>query len=228
MKAVSVLLVDDQILFVESLKGVIDLGYPEIEVIGVAHNGLEAIELARKALPDVVLMDVRMPEMDGVEATGIIHEELPNVRVIMLTTFDDDEYVQEAIARGAVGYVLKSTPVHDLVGFVRVVHDGAFIASPSIVEKIARKVAERPPNLRRGSTVPEWFERLTPREKEILFFMANGYDNKTIASRMHLAEQTTRNRVSRIYSKMGVRDRPNAVRLILEANIGLLRAAESE
>jgi len=227
MRRINVLLVDDQVLFVESLKGVLDLGYPQVKVVGIAQDGLEAIEKVRSTRPDVVLMDVRMAGLDGVQATGMIHEEFPNVHIIMVTTFDDDEYVQEAISRGAVGYVLKNTPVRDLVEYIGVVHEGAFLASPSIAEKIARKIGRATPEQTSGRSVPQWFESLTPREKEMLFYLAKGYDNKAIATRMHLAEQTTRNRISRIYTKMGVRDRANAVKVVLEANLGRSRTTDA-
>jgi len=217
-----VLLVDDQTLFAESLKGVLDARYPELDIVGIAHDGKDALNSVRKWSPDVILMDVRMPVMDGVEATGEIHAEFPGIRIIMLTTFDDDEYVQEAIARGAVGYVLKNIPIQDLVDSIRVVREGAFLMTESVASRLVRRFVE--PSRGEdtgGKALPEWFKSLTRREKEILFLIARGCDNKEIADKLCLAEQTTRNHVSVIYTKLGVHDRANAIKAIIESNLDL-------
>lgn len=222
MSKTRVLLVDDQTLFAESLKGVLDARYPELEIVGIAHDGKEAVESVRMWSPDVILMDVRMPVMDGVEATGEIHAEYPGARIIMLTTFDDDEYVQEAIARGAVGYVLKNIPIQDLVDSIRVVREGAFLMTESVASRLVRRFVE--PSRGEdsgGKALPQWFKSLTRREKEILFLIARGCDNKEIADKLCLAEQTTRNHVSVIYTKLGVHDRANAIKAIIESNLDL-------
>jgi DNA-binding NarL/FixJ family response regulator len=214
-------------LFAESLKGVLDARYPELSVVGIADNGKAAVECVQKLSPHVILMDVRMPVMDGVEATGEIHEKFPDIRIIMLTTFDDDEYVQEAVARGAVGYVLKNIPIKDLVDSIRVVREGAFLMTESVASRLMNRFNEASPRyepltrheVRRDKSRPEWFEGLTRREKEILFLIAKGCDNKEIADRLCLAEQTTRNHVSVIYAKLGVHDRANAVKAVIESNL---------
>ncbi|WP_455383671.1 response regulator transcription factor [Salinispira pacifica] len=220
MDRIRVLLVDDQTLFAESLKGVLDARYPELHVVGIAHDGRNAIECVRELVPDVILMDVRMPVMDGVEATGAIHTEYPAIRIIMLTTFDDDEYVQEAISRGAMGYVLKNIPIQDLVDSIRVVREGAFLMTESVASRLVHRFVE-PARAEDngGKALPAWFKSLTRREKEILFLIAKGCDNKEIADRLCLAEQTTRNHVSVIYSKLGVHDRANAIKAIIESNL---------
>ena len=218
-ESIRVLLVDDQVLFAESLKGVLEVRHPDIEVVGIAHDGNEALEMARSKDPEVILMDVRMPGMDGVKATKRIHDELPWKRIIMLTTFDDDEYVQEALSFGAVGYVLKNIPVQDLVDSIRLVHEGAFLVSSTIASKIARKFTVRTVPENHDPSFPQWFQELTRREKEILFLMANGLDNKEIADRLFMAEQTTRNHVTAIYAKLGVHDRSHAMKLIIDSNI---------
>jgi DNA-binding NarL/FixJ family response regulator len=219
IKKIRVLLADDQTLFAESLKGVLELKYDDIEVVGIAHDGSEAIEYARSTAPEVILMDVRMPIIDGVKATRIIHQEQPEKRIIMLTTFDDDAYVQEALSFGAVGYVLKNIPIKDLVDSIRLVHEGAFLVSSTIAPKIARKftLPSAPDN--HDPSIPDWFQRLPRREKDILFLIANGLDNKEIANRLNMAEQTTRNYVTSIYTKLGVHDRSHAMKLIIDANI---------
>ncbi len=226
MDRTRVMLVDDQTLFAESLKGVLDSRYPELSVVGIANNGMAAIEGVRKWSPEVILMDVRMPVMDGVEATGEIHEKFPGIRIIMLTTFDDDEYVQEAVARGAVGYVLKNIPIQDLVDSIRVVREGAFLMTESVASRLMRRFNEPTESPVRGEkSRPAWFESLTRREKEILFLIAKGCDNKDIADRLCLAEQTTRNHVSVIYAKLGVHDRANAVKAIIESNLDVPRGS---
>jgi len=215
-----VMLVDDQTLFAESLKGVLDSRYPELTVVGIANNGKAAIEGVHKWSPEVILMDVRMPVMDGVEATGEIHEKFPSIRIIMLTTFDDDEYVQEAVARGAVGYVLKNIPIQDLVDSIRVVREGAFLMTESVASRLMRRFSGPVESVVPAEkSRPAWFESLTRREKEILFLIARGCDNKEIADKLCLAEQTTRNHVSVIYAKLGVHDRANAVKAIIESNL---------
>ncbi|MEN6297385.1 MAG: response regulator transcription factor [Rectinema sp.] len=218
---IHVLLADDQTLFVESLKSVLELKYADIEVVGIAHDGREAIEYANSKKPDVILMDVRMPVLDGVEATRIIHQKQPEKRIIMLTTFDDDEYVQEALLYGAAGYVLKNIPIKNLVDSIRLVCEGTFLVSGSVVEKITRTFNQPTSLPNQDSSYPEWFSRLTRREKDILFLIANGLDNKEIANRLNMAVQTTRNYVTSIYEKLGVHDRAHAMKLIIDAKIKL-------
>jgi DNA-binding NarL/FixJ family response regulator len=219
-KKIRVLLADDQALFAESLKSVLELKYADIEVVGIAQDGSEAVEYAYNKSPDVILMDIRMPIIDGVEATRMIHEKHPESRIIILTTFDDDEYVQEALSFGAVGYVLKNIPVRDLADSIRLVHGGAFLVSSAIAPKIVRKftLAAAPAN--HDPFIPDWFSRLTRREKDILFLIASGLDNKEIANRLNMAVQTTRNYVASIYVKLGVHDRSHAMKLIIDAKIG--------
>lgn len=224
-KKIRVLLADDQTLFAESLKGVLELKYADIEVVGIAHDGSEAVEYARSKAPEVILMDVRMPIIDGVEATRIIHQKQPEKRIIMLTTFDDDEYVQEALSFGAVGYVLKTIPVRDLVDSIRLVHEGAFLVSSTIAPKIARKFTLSTAPVSHDPSIPDWFSQLTRREKDILFLIASGLDNKEIAKRLNMAVQTTRNYVASIYVKLGVHDRSHAMKLIIDAKIGPLRSS---
>jgi DNA-binding NarL/FixJ family response regulator len=225
---IRVLLVDDQSLFVESLREVLQLKNPDIKVIGIARNGTEAIEFVRRTNPDVILMDVRMPVLDGVNAVKLIHAEHPANRIIMLTTFDDDEYVQDALANGAVGYVLKNIPIKDLADSIRLVHEGVFLVSSTIAPKIVLKFTHPDNPAFYNTSLPKWFKELTRREKEILFLMASGLDNKEISARLCLGEQTTRNHVASVYAKLGVHDRSHAMKLIIDANIDVSSVMSEE
>lgn len=223
MNEIKVLLVDDQMLFVESLRTVLETRAEEIRVVGVALNGREALELASKEKPDVVLMDVRMPEVNGVECTRILKERFPEVKVLMLTTFDDDEYVVEALRLGAAGYLLKDVPPTDLISTIRAVYRGGVMISPKVASKLVEKLVQvshgEPEQLSSSPQSPVWLGELSNREKDILRLLAKGYDNKEIAKRLYIAEQTVKNYVSIIYSKMGVKDRVQASRFAIEAGL---------
>ncbi len=196
---IRVVLVDDQVLFVESLKTVLEFRADDIEVVGTAHDGREALERVREVLPDLVLMDVRMPGMDGVEAARLLHAEFPLIKVVMLTTFDDDSYVREAMQYNAVGYILKNIPPEDLIGSIRAVRGGTIQVSPDVMEAILGRD--------RNSIAIDMFSR---REREILFLMSHGLDNTAIADRLFIAEQTVKNHISKIYGKLGTHDRFHA------------------
>lgn len=221
MSTIRVLLVDDQRLFVESLKTVLTTRAQEIEVVGVAYDGREALELALKTRPDVVLMDVRMPVMDGVESTKLIRESLKETRVLILTTFDDDEYVIEALRLGAVGYILKDIPPEELISAIRAVHEGSVLIAPKVAAKIAERLAGAQSGAKHADEgpPPEWPADLSPREREVLRLLAAGYDNREIASRLFLAEQTVKNHISTLYDKLGVKDRVHAMRKAAEMGV---------
>ncbi len=211
MSRIRVLLADDQVLFVESLRTVIEQSAKDIEVVGVAHNGEEAVAEVEKHAPDVVIMDVRMPVMDGVQATSRILSRNPAVRIMMLTTFGDDEYVKQALELGAMGYLLKDIPPADLVSAIHAVYGGAFLIAPQVAKTLINRAfhvqGQRTPE-------PEWMSQLSRREREILEKVAAGMSNKEIASELHIAEQTVRNHISIIYDKMGVPDRLHAMRMV--------------
>jgi DNA-binding NarL/FixJ family response regulator len=218
-RRIRVLLADDQVLFVESLRTVLETRAEDFEVVGVAGSGREAIQLVMEKHPDIILMDVRMPEMDGVEATKIIHETYPDIHVLMLTTFDDDEYVVEALNHGAAGYMLKDMPPADLIVSLRAVCKGSIIISPQVANKLLR--------IREGEGKPEdgaearpralpdgsFLRYLSKREIEILRLIGTGADNVRIARRLSIAEQTVKNHVSVIYSKLHVHNRMQAMKL---------------
>ena len=207
---IRVLLVDDQALFCEGLRTLLDL-QPDIEVVGEANNGREAIECVARAAPDVVLMDIQMPVLDGVAATRDIRAHHPNTRVIVLTTFDDDEYVFEALRAGAVGYLLKDVASDRLAEAIRCAARGESFLQPSVAAKVVAeyiRLADAPHARERANQALG--EPLSDRELEILRLVATGASNKEIAATLVIAEGTVKNHVTNILGKLGVRDRTQA------------------
>jgi len=211
--AIRILLADDQRLFVENLKTVLEHQDPEIKVIATAENGEQAVELALEHHPDLVLMDVRMPVMDGVEATRLIHESDPDIAILVLTTFDDDEYVHDALSYGAVGYLLKNIPSGVLLDSIRGVLSGTVLLSPDVVSRLVH----RPEKNEFEESYP--IERLSHREREVLFLMSRGYDNPAIAERLFLSEQTVKNHISHIYTKLGIHERIVAMKAARDSRL---------
>jgi DNA-binding NarL/FixJ family response regulator len=211
------------VLFVESLKTVLETDAGDIRVVGVAYDGAHAVEMALDLAPDVALVDVRMPVMDGVEAVRRIGARAPAVRTVMLTTFDDDEYVHTALKHGAVGYLLKDIPPNELIASIRAIHQGAVLMSPAI----ARKLADRASSGEKGEAEVFDSEKamlaglggLTSREREILGLIGQGMGNKQIAERLYIAPQTVRNYISAIYGKLGVHDRYEAMQIAVRAHL---------
>lgn len=213
-RSVRVLVVDDQRLMrdgIASLLGIQD----GVEVIGTAGNGQEAVEQAQQLQPDVILMDVRMPVMDGVRATAVIHRQLPRCQILMLTTFDDDEYVLDALRAGATGYLLKDIPAPDLARAVHAAHKGIYQLDPTIASKVvasltrAQAVLPRQPALQE-QTLPLHNNDLTTREIEVLRLIARGATNREIAESLVISEGTVKNHISSILSRLGLRDRTQA------------------
>jgi DNA-binding NarL/FixJ family response regulator len=181
---------------------------PDLAVVGEAENGEEALALYTTLAPDVVLMDIRMPGMDGVEATRRLHERARGVKVIILTTFDDDEYIFEGLRAGALGYLLKAISGQELAAAVRTVHSGGALIDPSVTRKVVAEFARlaapaRPPDA-------GFAEPLSAREVEVLRLVAQGYSNREIAGQLFLAEGTVKNYVTTLLQKIGVRDRTQA------------------
>jgi len=207
MSVIRILLVDDQALFREGLRTLLSI-HPDLEVVGEAANGEEALRLAGDLHPDVVLMDLRMPVLDGVTATRRLSAARPGCRVIVLTTFDDDEYVFEGLRAGAMGYLLKDTPSEKLVEAIRTVARGESFLQPSVAAKVVAEFArlsERPQPA--PADLPE---ALSERELEILRLVAAGASNKEIADRLVIAEGTVKNHITSILGKLAVRDRTQA------------------
>lgn len=203
-KTIRLLLVDDQRLMRDGLRTLLELE-PDLQVAGEAENGEAALELYPQLSPDVVLMDIRMPVMDGVEATRRLRETWPEARVIILTTFDDDEYVFEGLRAGALGYLLKDVSSGELADAIRTVAAGGSMIEPSVARKVlaefARLAAPPPPKL---------IDPLSEREREILRLVSQGLTNKEIAAKLYLAEGTVKNYLTSILQKIGVRDRTQA------------------
>lgn len=212
---ISLVLADDHVLFCESLRTVLEIETDDIRVTGIARTGREALELVEKHRPDLVLMDVRMPEMDGVEAARIVRERFPSTQVMMLTTFDDDEYVREAVRHGAIGYLLKDVPLERLIMVIREAIKGVVMISPAIARKLTNETPS-PVSVAATPSLPEWLRVLSRREKEILRLIAEGRDNTEIAEALFIAEQTVKNHISDIYFKLGVHDRGKIMRMVAD------------
>lgn len=217
--AIRVLLVDDQPLFVQSLARVIEFRAPDIEVLGIAENGDKAVQMVRRDPPDIVVMDIQMPVMNGVEAARIIYKEFPEIRTMMLTTFDEDEYIIESLQYGSRGYLLKNIPPEEVITAIRALYSGINQISPQVISRITSQLLSGYKTHRAPQELPQWFFELTNLEKEILKNLSKGMSNKEIASIGNLAEQTVKNYLSTIYEKLGVNKRAMAVRLYLDHGI---------
>ncbi len=212
----TILIADDQSLFREGLHTLLSV-QPEFEVVGEASNGEEVLKLAAEQQPDVVLMDLRMPGIDGVSATRMLHEKYPQVKVIVLTTFDDDEDVFEGLRAGAVGYLLKDVPSSKLFEAIRAAAKGEYFLLPSITAKIVSELKRvSAPGVKRGEMV----EALSGREMEVLKLVSGAMSNREIAEILVISEGTVKNHLSNILAKLSARDRLQAVEIA--RRIGLL------
>ena len=212
MEKIRLLIVDDQVLFLESLSTFLRNYAADIDVVGLARNGAEALEKAAALHPDIVLMDVHMPVMDGVEATGKLIAAHPGIRILILSTYDVDEYVRRALKLGAAGYLLKDISPTELIASIRALKGGAVQISPQVVAKLMNSVLSEEGSAEREIRL-DWLESLTRREREVFALIARGCDNAQIAEELHMAEHTVRNHVSMIYSKLGVQDRFQIIQL---------------
>jgi DNA-binding NarL/FixJ family response regulator len=201
---ISILLVDDQNLIRQGLKALLELE-PDLKVIGEAENGQLAIECVAKLQPNVVLMDIRMPVMDGVTATKEICQQFPNVHILVLTTFDDDTYVSAAIKYGAKGYLLKDTPSEEIAAAIRAVDRGYTHLAPGIMEKVMSGQMHDS-----EIALPPEIAELTPRELEVLKLIATGDNNREIAQKLYISEGTVKNHVTNLLNRLSLRDRTQA------------------
>lgn len=217
---IRVLIADDQELVRAGFRMILDV-QNDIEVVGEAGDGAAAVQAARTLDPDVVLMDVRMPDTDGIEATRRLSQAGVRARVLMLTTFDADEYVYDAMKAGASGFMLKNAPPARLVDAVRATAAGEAELSPAIVRRMVDEFVARP---RPGATRPAELEELTDRELDVLKLLARGLSNSEIANTLFLGEATVRTHVSRILTKLQLRDRTQAVVIAYES--GLVQPGE--
>jgi DNA-binding NarL/FixJ family response regulator len=200
MKPIRILLAEDQTLMRQGLKTILELE-SGFEVAGEAEDGKAAVKLALQLRPDIILMDVQMPQLNGVEATAAICRSWPEARVIILTTFDRDDYVFQGVRAGAVGYLLKDLPAPKLVETIRRVHAGEVFIQPEIASRTLRAALHSPGDL---------IEPLSEREREVLVMLAQGIPNKEIADKLHLAEGTVKNHVSNILGKLQAQNRTEA------------------
>ena len=213
-----VLIADDQALMRAGFRMILE-AEPDLEVVGEAADGQEAVAEAGRLHPDVVLMDVRMPEMDGIEATRRLLDGNGDMKVVMLTTFDMDEYVYEAFRAGASGFLVKDVPPEQLVAGIRSVASGDSLLAPSVTRRLIQEYVHRPPDAMRSS--PPELERLTARELEVLRMMARGLSNPEIATELFVSETTVKTHVAHVLAKLGVRDRVQAVVFAYESGVVL-------
>jgi DNA-binding NarL/FixJ family response regulator len=214
---VRVLLVDDDHLMRAGLRAVLSSD-DSVEVAGEASDGREAVELAARLRPDVVLMDVRMPNMDGITATRELLERVPSARVIVLTTFEEDDYIFGSLSAGASGFLLKRTRPEDLIAAIHTIAAGEALLSPSVTRRVVDRMAPRLPV---GATSSERLDELTPRERDVLELIARGLSNREIADALVIEESTVKTHVKRILMKLDLRDRVHAV--IFGYETGLVR-----
>ncbi|MEM7738748.1 MAG: response regulator transcription factor [Deinococcota bacterium] len=205
-EAIRILVADDQYLVREGITSLLIID-DELEVVAQAGDGKEAIQQALEHKPDVVLMDIRMPVMNGVEATAKIRENLPDCHVIMLTTFDDDEYIVQSLLAGACGYLMKDIPPADLARAVKLAHAGVYEFAPSVASKLIGSLLDKQVKAQQKETLER---ELTPRELDVLRLLAQGASNKKIAKALGVSEGTVKNHVSNILMRLELKDRTQA------------------
>jgi DNA-binding NarL/FixJ family response regulator len=202
------LLADDQILFREGLAFLLSQ-QPDLEVVGEASDGREAINLATELQPDVILMDIRMPKIDGILATRTIHQRFPWMRILVLTTFDEDDYIWRSLQSGALGYLLKNTPAQKMADSIRAVHQGYGQLDPTIASRVFTQmqspIVETP-----DANNSDLMALFNEREREVLVQLAQGKNNKEIAQELNVTEGTVKNYITRILWQLGLRDRTQA------------------
>ncbi len=199
VKYLKVLIADDDELVCDGLKLLLDME-DDFEVVGIAHNGIEAFNLCKRLLPDIVLMDIRMPDIDGVIGTRLIKEKFNQVKIVILTTFKDDEYIKEAIKSGAEGYILKNQKADTMIESLRAVSKGSFVFQKEVASSISSM-------LREGHKVDMSKFNLSQREIEVMKLVADGLSNKEIGDKLFISDGTVRNYVTMILEKLNLRDR---------------------
>jgi DNA-binding NarL/FixJ family response regulator len=214
--SIRLVVVDDQALVRAGFVKLLD-AEPDIQIVGEAGDGPEAVDLAATATPDVMLMDIRMPQMDGIEATRRIRSRPRSPRIVILTTFDLDEYVFDAIKAGASGFLLKDAPADQLVAGVRLVASGEALLAPTITRRLIEEFAKRP--RRAPETGPAELAGLTTREREIMTLVARGLSNAEIAEQLVVGESTVKTHVGNVLMKLDLRDRVQAVVLAYETGL---------
>jgi DNA-binding NarL/FixJ family response regulator len=201
---IGIVLVDDQSLVCQGLTAMLSLE-EDLEILGMANNGQAAIDLVVKKQPDVVLMDVRMPVMDGREATRLIVQQFPKVKVLVLSTFDDDQYIADSIKAGAMGYLLKDMPCEELAQAIRLVHSGYTQLGPGLMEKLIQGVAQ--PNTDQAESLATELNQLTKREREVFSLIGRGCTNREIADELYVTEGTVKTHVTHILNRLNLKNR---------------------
>jgi DNA-binding NarL/FixJ family response regulator len=213
--AVRVLIVDDDALMRAGLRGVLSSD-EHIEVVGEAADGRDAAYRTRLLSPDVILMDVRMTDLDGIAATREVLAQFPDVKVVILTTFEEDDYILGALSAGASGFLLKRTTPEELIAAIHTIHAGDSLLSPSVTSRVIERMAARPaPDASKDARLQE----LTPRERDVFEQMARGLSNAEIAAELIVEESTVKTHVKRVLSKIGARDRVQAVIIAYESGL---------
>jgi DNA-binding NarL/FixJ family response regulator len=224
--SLSVLIVDDQALVRAGFRMILD-AEDDIDVAGEAADGADAVAEAQRLRPDVILMDVRMPQVDGIEATRRVLADGLDTKVVMLTTFDMDEYVYDALRAGASGFLLKDVPPEQLVAGIRAVAQGDALLAPSVTRRVIQEFVRRP--LASVQTMPPEVADLTARELEVLQLVAKGLSNAEIATELVVSETTVKTHVAHVLTKLGVRDRVQAVVLAYECGLaGVVREDDAK
>lgn len=219
MESIKVVVVDDHTLLREGLCTILNME-EDISVIGEAGNGHEAIEEAKKVKPDIILMDINMPEMNGIDATRKIKESFPEIKIIALTLHDDDQYVFEMVRAGAKGYVLKDVESQELIETIRKVNKGESMMTARVTSKLLDEFNRLSSRKNERNKRDELLPQLTQREKEILCLIARGMSNRQIAAELYISEKTVKNHISSLFRKVNVADRTQAA--LLAIKIGLV------
>ncbi|WP_317112095.1 response regulator transcription factor [Chroococcidiopsis sp. SAG 2025] len=206
MSTIRLLLVDDQSIISQGLKAMLELE-PDLQVVGTANNGREAIAQVASQHPDLVLMDVRMPVMDGRAATREISQQFPDVKVIVLSTFDDDRYIADSIRAGAVGYLLKDMPSEELVQTLRLAYRGYTQMGQGLLAKLMTRVLEDANKSESKPALPEDLNSITPRERDVLRLVRDGSTNREIANQLYIAEGTVKTHITHLLERLNLKNR---------------------
>ena len=204
MNPITILVADDHTLFRKGVRKMLEVE-EGVRVVGEAATGREALEQARALMPDVILMDIKMPEMDGVEATRVLRREMPHVGIVFVTMFEDDEFVFRGLRAGGRGYILKDADPETMLRAIRAVANGESLLGPTIARKVMRQFSALP-----GRQSP-LVDDLTPREREVLTLIAEGLRNKAIAAQLSISEKTVKNHINNVFSKLHLNDRAQAI-----------------
>lgn len=216
---IRLLLVDDEDIIRYGLNAILQCE-PAIDIVGEARNGQEAVAQAKQLQPDIVLMDIGMPIMDGVTATGKICQTVPDVKVLILTTSTEDSHLHHALQQGAAGYLLKNVPPEDFIHIIQSTHKGYMQFDPAMGQKLHQQL--KPPTS--DKTLSDW-KGITPREQEVLQLIAEGANNREISQKLHIAEKTVKNHVSNILNRVGLRDRTQLAIWVNTASLHTLQPA---